>query len=353
MTAMSDPSAAPVVSVRDLSITFVGSGRRVGAVRGIDFDLMAGEVLGIVGESGSGKSVTALALMGLLPDTAVVEGSIVVGDTQVVGGDPEELRKMRGRDIGLIFQDPMTTLNPVLRVGPQVVEGLRVHGMAPRGDIDRRAEDLLREVHIPDPADRVNQYPHEFSGGMRQRAVISMAMATRPSVIIADEPTTALDVTVQAQVLDVLKQMQEQTGTAVILITHDLGVIAEMADRVLVMYSGRVVETGPVEEIFADPQHPYTVGLMSSLPRLDADLDRLVPIPGQPPTPGALPTGCPFHPRCPIGHDRERCSTDEPGLTVLRAGRGTACHYPEEIAALAEAVFSGVEVFTGDEEEVL
>lgn len=338
MTAVPETAPEPIVSVRDLSVTFVGSGRRVGAVRGIDFDVFPGEVLGVVGESGSGKSVTSLAMMGLLPDTAEVEGSVVVAGKQVVGAREASLRKMRGRDIGIIFQDPMTTLNPVKQVGGQVVEGLRVHDMVPRRDLEARAIDLLTEVQIPDPAKRVEQYPHEFSGGMRQRAVISMAMATRPSVIIADEPTTALDVTVQAKVLDVLKEVQAETNTAVILITHDLGVIAEMADRVIVMYAGRVVETGTVEEIFSDPKHPYTVGLMSSLPRLDADLDRLVPIPGQPPTPGGLPTGCPFHPRCPIGSDREICATDEPPLIQVGAGRASACHFHEEVAALSEHV---------------
>lgn len=349
MTTTPTTATDSVLSVRDLSVTFVGSGREVPAVRGVSFDLMAGEVLGVVGESGSGKSVTSLSLMGLLPSTARVEGSVHLGDTEVVGAPDARLREMRGRDIGIVFQDPMTTLNPVLRVGPQVIEGLRVHDMLTRRELDQRSVDLLTEVQIPDPAARVRAYPHEFSGGMRQRAVIAMAMATRPKVIIADEPTTALDVTVQAQVLSVLKQIQEETGSAVILITHDLGVIAEMADRVMVMYAGRVVETGPVEEIFARPQHPYTVGLMTSLPRLDADLDRLEPIAGQPPTPGRLPSGCPFHPRCPIGHDRELCRTEEPPLRVVAERRTSACHFPEEVASIGDTDFSALEESLADE----
>jgi oligopeptide/dipeptide ABC transporter ATP-binding protein len=330
--------ANTVLSVHDLNVSFVGSGRTVPAVRGVSFDLSRGEVLGVVGESGSGKSVTALSLMGLLPETAEVSGSVRLDDTEIVGASDRQLQAMRGRDIGIIFQDPMTTLNPVVRIGTQVTEGLVVHNLASRHEAMSRAAGLLREVQIPDPAARARAYPHQFSGGMRQRAVIAMTMATRPKVIIADEPTTALDVTVQAQVLSVLKQVQVDTGSAVILITHDLGVIAEMADRVMVMYAGKVVETGPVEEIFANPQHPYTVGLISSLPRLDADLERLEPIPGQPATPGNLPSGCPFHPRCPLRRGREVCRTEEPPLLVLGPGRATACHFPEEVPDLLPAV---------------
>ena len=334
---MSDQSRVePVLTVKGLTVSFVGSGRDVPAVRGIDFELFPGEVLGVVGESGSGKSVTALSLMGLLPDTARVGGSVQMDGTEIVGADDEVVRQMRGRKMGIIFQDPMTTLNPVLRVGPQITEGIFVHGLAPRSSGGKKAAALLKEVHIPDPDARTRQYPHQFSGGMRQRAVIAMTMATTPDVIIADEPTTALDVTVQAQVLSVLKQVQEDTGSAVILITHDLGVIAELADRVMVMYAGRVVETGPVHDIFARPRHPYTIGLMSSQPRLDLDVDRLVPIPGQPPSPDSLPSGCPFHPRCPIGENRPECADTEPALVTFGPGRATACHFPDEAAALAE-----------------
>ena len=328
-------SPEPILSVRGLEVTFVGSGRPVPAVRGIDFDVWPNEVLGIVGESGSGKSVTSLAVAGLLPDTARVAGTIRLGDLDVTRARPEALRQMRGNDVGMIFQDPTTTLNPVLPIGRQVVEGQVAHGRLPAARAHDRAIELLREVDIPDPAGRVAQFPHQFSGGMRQRAVIAMAMAGRPRLIIADEPTTALDVTVQAQVLAVLARRQADTGAAVILITHDLGVIAEVAHRVAVMYGGRIVETGPVEEIFARPRHPYTVGLLRSLPRLDTVDSRLVPIAGQPPTPTRLPAGCSFHPRCPIGRERERCASEEPALRPVGDDHRSACHFAEELAATA------------------
>ena len=316
----SAPGAPPVLSVRNLSVTFTGSGRDVPAVRDISFDVHAGEVLGIVGESGSGKSVTSLAITGLLPPTARVSGSIRVGEVEVTTADAETLRHMRGREVGMIFQDPTTTLNPVLPIGRQVIEGQVSHGFVAASEAPARAAALLREVDIPDPDARIGQYPHQFSGGMRQRAVIAMAMAGQKRLIIADEPTTALDVTVQAQVLAVLAKRQAETGAAVILITHDLGVVAETADRVAVMYGGRIVETGTVREIFAAPRHPYTVGLLQSLPRLDVVADRLVPIPGQPPTPARLPPGCAFRPRCPIGRDRPLCAAEDPALHA-EAGR--------------------------------
>ena len=327
--------ADPVLSVRGLSVTFVGSGRPVPAVRNIDFDVHASEVLGIVGESGSGKSVTSLAVSGLLPPTARVSGSIRLGAIEVTSADRETLRQMRGREVGMIFQDPTTTLNPVLPIGRQVIEGQVAHRQITAGAARGRAVELLREVDIPDPEGRVVQFPHQFSGGMRQRAVIAMAMAGRPKLIIADEPTTALDVTVQAQVLSVLRQRQADTGAAVILITHDLGVIAEVAHRVAVMYGGRIVETGPVEEIFRRPRHPYTVGLLRSLPRIDGVDERLVPIPGQPPTPAQLPTGCTFHPRCPIA--QERCAIEEPKLAMVGADHATACHFASEVDGLTAA----------------
>jgi peptide/nickel transport system ATP-binding protein len=324
----------PVLSVRGLEVTFIGGGRPVPAVRGVDFDVYPNEVLGIVGESGSGKSVTSLAITGLLPDTARVAGSIRLGDVEVTEAEPEILRQMRGQDVGMIFQDPTTTLNPVFTIGRQVTEGQVAHGQIAAQRARERGIELLREVDIPDPTGRVAQYPHQFSGGMRQRAVIAMAMAGRPRLIIADEPTTALDVTVQAQVLSVLAKRQADTGAAVILITHDLGVIAEVAHRVAVMYGGLIVETGSVEEIFKRPRHPYTVGLLQSLPRIDARDERLVPIPGQPPNPARLPSGCTFHPRCPIGRDRERCRIEEPPLRDVGEGHRSACHYAEEVAQL-------------------
>ena len=327
-------SPPPVLSVRNLSVTFTGSGRDVPAVRGIDFDVHAGEVLGIVGESGSGKSVTALAITGLLPPTARTTGSIRMGETDISTATPETLRTLRGREVGMIFQDPTTTLNPVLTIGRQVIEGQIAHGLVPASQAKPRAAALLREVDIPDPEARIGNYPHQFSGGMRQRAVIAMAMAGAKRLIIADEPTTALDVTVQAQILAVLAKRQAETGAAVILITHDLGVVAEVADRVAVMYGGRIVETGSVGEIFRSPRHPYTVGLLHSLPRLDIVAQRLVPIPGQPPAPARLPPGCAFNPRCPIGSTRPLCRTEDPALHDLAPGRATACHFPNEVQGL-------------------
>jgi len=324
----------PLLSVRGLSVTFVGSGRPVPAVRGIDFEVVANEVLGIVGESGSGKSVTSLAISGLLDDTAQVLGSIRLAGVEVTTLDAESLRQMRGRDVGMVFQDPTTTLNPVLPIGRQVIEGQVAHGQVPRAHAHARAVELLREVDIPDPQGRVNQFPHQFSGGMRQRAVIAMAMAGKPRLIIADEPTTALDVTVQAQVLSVLARRQRDTGAAVILITHDLGVVAEVAHRVLVMYGGRIVESGPVQDIFHQPRHPYTVGLLRSVPRIDTVDERLVPIPGQPPSPAQLPTGCSFHPRCAIGRERPLCSQQTPVLRDVGDLHASACHYSDEVAGL-------------------
>ncbi len=326
----------PVLQVRGLEVAFTGSGRAVPAVRGIDFDVGAHEVLGIVGESGSGKSVTSLALTGLLPRTAKVRGSVRFAGTEVIGAPPEVLRRLRGRDVGMIFQDPTTSLNPVLPIGRQVTEGQVAHGLLRRQDAPARAVELLAEVDIPDPAGRSLQYPHQFSGGMRQRAVIAMAMSGRPQLIIADEPTTALDVTVQAQVLALLQRRQVGSGAAVILITHDLGVIAEIAHRVLVMYGGRIVEAATVEEIFAQPRHPYTVGLLRSLPRLDRQAQRLVPIPGQPPSPTSMPAGCTFHPRCPIGEHRERCRNETPELRAIAGSGIAACHFAEEVDSLLE-----------------
>ena len=332
--------ADPILSVRGLNVTFAGTGSPVPAVRGVDFDVWPNEVLGIVGESGSGKSVTALALSGLLPPNARIAGSVRLGQVEVTKADRETLRKMRGRDVGMIFQDPTTSLNPVLPIGRQVIEGQVSHGRVAAAGARSRAVELLCEVDIPDPQGRVVQFPHQFSGGMRQRAVIAMAMSGHPQLIIADEPTTALDVTVQAQVLSVLARRQAETGAAVILITHDLGVIAEMAHRVVVMYAGRIVETGTVEDIFKRPRHPYTMALLQSLPRIDGSESRLVPIPGQPPVPAQLPPGCPFHPRCAVSRGRERCTAEEPALLDAGPGQRSACHFVDEIArgAAAQAV---------------
>ena len=321
----------PVLSIRSLTVTFFGSGQPVPAVRGVDLDVGEGEVLGIVGESGSGKSVTALAAAGLLPATARIAGSILLAGEDVVGADASTLRRLRGRDIGVVFQDPSTTLNPLLQVGRQITEGEVAHGRIRPSEAGMRAVSLLRAVDMADPENRARQYPHQFSGGMRQRAVIAMAMAGRPKLIIADEPTTALDVTVQAQVLDLIARRQRETGAAVVLITHDLGVVAEVAHRVAVMYAGRIVETGPVREIFARPLHPYTAALLRSAPRIDAGEGRLDPIPGQPPTPSELPPGCSFRPRCAIGSGRDRCAMEDPPLRAVAVGHWSACHFADEV----------------------
>jgi peptide/nickel transport system ATP-binding protein len=291
-------------------------------------------VLGIVGESGSGKSVTSLAVMGLLPGSARVSGSVRFAGTELLGASDKEFSRVRGRGIAMIFQDPMTSLNPVYPVGYQIAEAIRAHHDV-TGDAARtQAVELLDLVSIPNPRERARSYPHELSGGMRQRVVIAIAMANRPEVIIADEPTTALDVTVQAQILEVLHTAKAETGAAMLLITHDLGVIAGQADRVLVMYAGRVVEAGPVEEIFYAPRMPYTLGLLGSLPRLDERRKRLRPIRGAPPSLITMPPGCPFAPRCPLA--AAVCETDEPPLARTGVARHlSACHFSASLDGLA------------------
>jgi oligopeptide/dipeptide ABC transporter ATP-binding protein len=333
----------PVLSIRGLTTEFVTPAGVVKAVTDVGWDLYPGETLGVVGESGSGKTVTAMSILGLVP---CPPGRIVAGEILFDGQDllqmPEKaLRQLRGRDIGMIFQDPMTSLNPVLTVGEQTAEALRLHdrGLS-RDDARSRAIELLKSVGIPHPEGRYDQYPHEHSGGMRQRAMIAIAIANDPKVLIADEPTTALDVTIQAQVLDVLRTAQERTGAATILITHDLALIAEHADRVVVMYGGKVVEIADVFSIFSSCRHPYTLGLMSSLPRLDVDLEQLEPIPGSPPNLIDLPTGCSFHPRCRVSKGREICRTAVPPLRDVGGGQLSACHFADEVPG-ETAVVSG------------
>ncbi len=334
--------AETVLEVKDLAVDFASDDGVVHAVRGVSFSLGPRQVLGIVGESGSGKSVTSLAIMGLLPRSAIVRGSAKYRGTEIIGMRDKQLRHIRGREIAMIFQDPMTSLNPVYTVGWQLSEAILTHNpnVSKKASWER-AIDLLALVGIPNAKERAASYPHEFSGGMRQRAVIAMAMANDPDVIIADEPTTALDVTIQAQVLETLQKAQEETGAAIILITHDLGVVAGTADQVLVMYAGKPVEIGTVDEVYYRPRMPYTLGLLGSLPRLDSEGgEKLTPIGGAPPSLINLPPGCPFSPRCPMA--RPFCDQEEPDLRLVEgSGHVAACHFSEELAGqvAAEDIF--------------
>ena len=299
-----------VLQIRDLRVTFNTQMGELKAVRGIDVDVAPGEILGVVGESGSGKSVSFLAAMGLLPASASISGSVMLDGKELIGSKRKAIRSVRGKSLAMVFQDPLSALNPVHRVGDQIVEMIQSHQDMNTHDAEKRAVELLEIVGIPQPGERARQYPHEFSGGMRQRVVIAMAIANNPKVLIADEPTTALDVTVQAQILEVIQKVQQKFGTAVVLITHDLGVIARVADGVNVMYAGRNVESGSVQSIFDHPSHPYTRGLLSSLPH--EGVDRLQPIAGFPPNMLAPPSGCGFAPRCQFAVDS--CNAELPSL---------------------------------------
>jgi oligopeptide/dipeptide ABC transporter ATP-binding protein len=329
----------PLLQASDLRVT-LRNGMEI--VRGVSFTAHAGKVLGIVGESGSGKSITMRAVMGLSPPGSAISGSIRLRGEELVGAPERRMRALRGSKIGLIFQDPMTALNPVITVGKLIAEAVRLHnpGM-PARKAWQRAIELLELVAVPQPEVRAEQYVHEFSGGMRQRAMIAMAVANNPEVLIADEPTTALDVTVQAQILDVLKGLQDKFSMGLVLITHDLGVVAGAADDVIVMYAGKIMESGSVRDIFYRTRHPYTRGLLSCLPTITGEQSRLEPIPGSPPLLSARPRGCPFHPRCPMA--RDACRNEEPMLRPLDNVL-TACHFAEELrdgaagAANAEGV---------------
>jgi peptide/nickel transport system ATP-binding protein len=299
-----------VLRIRDLRVTFNTQMGELKAVRGIDVDVAPGEILGVVGESGSGKSVSFLAAMGLLPSSATITGSVKLDGQELIGSKRKAFRSVRGKSLAMVFQDPLSALNPVHRVGDQIVEMIQSHQDMNTHDAEKRAVELLEIVGIPQPGERARQYPHEFSGGMRQRVVIAMAIANNPKVLIADEPTTALDVTVQAQILEVIQKVQQTFGTAVVLITHDLGVIARVADSVNVMYAGRNVESGSVQSIFDHPSHPYTRGLLSSLPH--EGVERLQPIAGFPPNMLAPPSGCGFAPRCQFAVDA--CNAELPSL---------------------------------------
>ncbi|WP_406509995.1 dipeptide ABC transporter ATP-binding protein [Streptomyces sp. NBC_00212] len=324
--------ATPVLSVRDLRISFPSEAGPVEAVRGVSFDLLPGRTLGIVGESGSGKSATAMGIMGLLPPSATLSGEVLLGGRNLIGLGDKELSGVRGNSIGMVFQDPLSALTPIYSVGRLLCDTLRVHQDLTKRAAWEQAVELLDLVGIPDPRERAKSFPHEFSGGMRQRVVIAMAIANKPSVLVADEPTTALDVTVQAQILDVLRLAQAETGAGLVLITHDLGVVAGHADDIAVMYAGRLVERAGVEELFRRPTMPYTARLLAAVPTVDSGVHRpLVPIGGEPPTLAGLPPGCPFASRCAVALDA--CRTDEPGLREITGHGHVACLRADEIAA--------------------
>jgi oligopeptide/dipeptide ABC transporter ATP-binding protein len=336
----------PVLSVRDMTVEFGTEDGVVKAVTGVNYDLYPGEILGVIGESGAGKSVSVMTMLDLIPKPPgrVVSGEAIFKGRDLLTMSKKELRDVRGGDIAMIFQDPMTSLNPVLKVGTQIAEAVLAHNpKASDDDAQNRAIELLALVGVPNPEQRVDQYPHEFSGGMRQRGMIAMAIANSPSVLIADEPTTALDVTIQAQIVEVMKTAQRETHAATILITHDLGLIAELADRVVVMYAGRVVELSDVFTIFNSPRHPYTIGLMNSLARVDIDKEALLPIPGQPPSMISPPPGCAFHPRCVHSRGRAICREEIPPLREFGEGdHVSACHFAEELVE-AQVVGIGAE----------
>jgi oligopeptide/dipeptide ABC transporter ATP-binding protein len=334
-------STAPLLEVTDLRTYFHTDAGTAKAVDGVSFHVQKGEVLGIVGESGCGKSVTSLSIMQLIPRPPgeIVKGSSIrFKGEELVGASEGRLRALRGNDIAMIFQEPMTSLNPVHRVGDQIAEVLRLHRHMNRKQARARAIEMLRLVGIPNADERVDAYPHHLSGGQRQRVMIAMALACEPELLIADEPTTALDVTIQAQILDLLAELRARLGMAVILITHDLGVVAEVCDRVVVMYAGQVVEHGTVEQIFRDPRHPYTEGLLQAVPRLGHRLDQLAVIPGTVPSPNAWPIGCRFHTRCPYGW--ELCVNEAPPLLDVRTdgeqGRAARCWLEQHPARRAE-----------------
>ncbi|MDT2007334.1 ABC transporter ATP-binding protein [Rhodococcus opacus] len=320
-----------LLDIEDLRVSFPSEEGRIEAVRGVSYGVSDGEVLAIAGESGSGKSVASLAVMGLLPEHARVTGSIRLQGRELLGMGDRELSALRGKTVSMVFQDPLSALTPVYRVGDQIAEALLVHGRASnRKEAAQRAVDLLDLVGIPDPAVRAKAFPHEFSGGMRQRVVIAIAIANDPALIICDEPTTALDVTVQAQILNLLRKARDLTGAGVVMITHDMGIAATLADRVVVMYAGRVVESAPVRELFAEPRMPYTAGLLVSVPRMDAPIrSRLVPIAGAPPALHSLPPGCTFAPRCPLAGDA--CLLAEPDLVPTGPGHRAACIRVDEV----------------------
>jgi len=328
-----------LLEIKNLTTRFYTQDGVVKAVNGISYALEEGQTLGVVGESGCGKSVSMLSVMRLIPDPPgkIEDGEVIFYDRDLLKLSEDEMRRVRGAEIAMVFQDPMTSLNPVLTVGFQITEALKLHqGMDDHASRARAAE-LLTLVGIPNAADRLDDYPHQFSGGMRQRAMIAMALSCNPLLLIADEPTTALDVTIQAQIIDLVKRLQEQLGMAVIWITHDLGVVARLTERVLVMYAGYIIEDAPVKELYASPRHPYTIGLLGSLPRLDeAPGTKLLSIPGQPPDLVALPQGCPFAPRC--NYVTERCVQENPTLTTVSHRHQVACWEKDKTEGVWQSV---------------
>ncbi|WP_102108936.1 ABC transporter ATP-binding protein [Oceaniglobus roseus] len=320
-----------LLSVENLTVAFPGRRGTVNAIENVSLSISPGEILGMVGESGAGKSMTGAAIIGLIePPGRIAEGRILLDGQRIDTLRPEEMRRIRGRQIGAIFQDPLTSLNPVLTVGEQLIETIQTHLKLSHSEARERAIDWLRRVGIPAPEARIDTYPHQYSGGMRQRVVIALALCAEPRLVIADEPTTALDVSVQAQIIALLRRLARETGVAVILVTHDMGVIAETADRVAVMYAGRIVEIGQVADVLKNPRHPYTSGLMASIPRIGPRPEVLPQIEGAMPRPGNRPEGCAFAPRCP--HPVERCTRVRPALEGT-ATASVACHLTEEVPA--------------------
>jgi oligopeptide/dipeptide ABC transporter ATP-binding protein len=318
-----------LLKVKDLSTHFYTAEGTAKAVQEVDFEIKKGRTFALVGESGCGKSVTAMSIMGLISDPPgkIVSGEIIFDGQDLLALSPNRMRSIRGNKIAMIFQEPMTSLNPVFTVGNQIMEAIRLHQHTDSATAREQAIESLSKVGIADPSERIKEYPHQLSGGMRQRVMIAMAMSCRPALLIADEPTTALDVTIQAQILDLMDQLQKENDMSIMLITHDLGVVAERSDYVAVMYASRIVELAAAKKLFDEPLHPYTRGLLRSIPRMDFSGQRLETIPGSVPDPVNFPSGCKFHPRCPIGRDDPKCRCEEPPLTEITPGRKAACWY--------------------------
>ena len=336
MSAVAMTSPAPVLSVRDLTTTFMTAAGPLTAVDQVGFDVLPGEVLGLVGESGSGKSVTLRSIMRLVHKPVVVTGSVLWRGRDLMKISDRDLRKVRGGEIAMIFQEPMSALNPVLTVGLQIEENLKAHTQLDRAGRERRARELMDLVGIPEAASRLRDYPHQFSGGMRQRVMIAISLASNPSLLLADEPTTALDVTIQDQILKLILELKRELGMSVVFVTHDLGVVAATCDRLAVMYAGRIVETGPVAAVFAEPRHAYTRGLLGSVPRSGTERTMLLSIEGTPPSLAAIPAGCSFNPRCSFATDI--CRAEIPALVELSPSRLVACHHHDRVAAAGSPV---------------